>query len=73
MQKKKGSYEPETGKTVTWGVGVVNKYYDALREIVNDDNLENNVGAALGGGLENTKKLCPMKYNKAISGPDGEA
>lgn len=84
-RKTKGVYEPETGKTVTWNIGAVNNYYDALREIVDDDDLENvfenhiryseygNVGAALGGGFENTKELRPMKYDEAISGPDGEA
>ena len=40
-RKTKSVYEPETGKTVTWSVGSVNNYYDALREIVDDDNLEN--------------------------------
>ena len=70
---------------VRWSVRVVNNYYYALREIVDDDDHEtafdnhnryskySNVGAALGGGFENMKELCPMKYDKAIRGPDGEA
>ncbi len=64
---------------------MVNNYYYASREIVDDDDLEtafdnnnryskySNVGAALGGGFKNMKELCPMKYDEAISGPDGEA
>ena len=31
-----------------------------------------NVGAGLGGGFENTKELCVMKYEEAVSGPDGK-
>ena len=31
------------------------------------------VGAGIDGGFENTEELKPMKYKKAISGPDGEA
>jgi hypothetical protein len=31
-----------------------------------------NVGAGMGGGFENTKKLRVMNYKEAISGPDGE-
>ncbi len=27
----------------------------------------------MGGGFENTVELCPMKYDEAINGPDGEA
>ncbi len=32
-----------------------------------------NVGAGLGGGFEDTNELKPMKYNKAINGPDCKA
>ena len=31
------------------------------------------VGAGVGGGFDNTAELKPMKYEKAIQGPDGEA
>ena len=83
-RKKKGRYELETGKTVSWDVGVVHNYYNALLDIVDDDELEvamanhirygecANVGAALGGGFENTMELRPMN-DEAINGPDGEA
>jgi hypothetical protein len=84
-RKKLSRYEPETGKTVTWDIGAVHNYYNALLDIVDDDELEvamdnhirfgeyANVGAALGGGFENTMELRPMKYDEAINGPDGEA
>jgi hypothetical protein len=32
-----------------------------------------NIGACIGGGLENTMELKPMKYDEAINGPDGKA
>ena len=31
------------------------------------------VGAALGGGFDDTKELRVVKYEEAINGPDGEA
>ena len=32
-----------------------------------------NVGAGAGSRFEHTSELKPLKYNKAINGPDGEA
>ncbi len=32
-----------------------------------------NVGASIGGGVENTIELKPMKYNEAINRPDRKA
>ena len=32
-----------------------------------------NIGAGTGDDFEHTSELKPIKYNKAINGPDGEA
>ena len=53
-------------------------YYEALLEMASmakeaQEDLGNemaNVGAALGGGFENTRELRPMKCKEAMAGPD---
>jgi hypothetical protein len=53
-------------------------YYDTMAELEpeqygcnpQDANEVAAVGAGIGGGFENTAELKPMKYNKALNGPD---
>lgn len=81
--RKSGLYDPTTGKSVSFKLGAVQNYFASLAELDNDEvhlDLEvsngyveyHNVGAGVGGGFENTNQLKPMKYDEAVSGPDGE-
>ncbi len=47
-------------------------YYQCLKD--KNGKIEfANVGAGIGGGIEDTMELKPMKYKEAINGPDGKA
>ena len=73
-----------TTKPILVAIAAVQKYYDKLQEIDNDEmklSIEvsnvyvkySNVGAGTSGGFEHISELKPMKYNEAINGLDGEA
>jgi hypothetical protein len=51
-------------------------YYAALLRLTDMENALGKevglVGAALGGGFENTAELKPMKYDEAMETPDAE-
>jgi hypothetical protein len=70
--KRTMHYDHATGHTIGAEATALAHYYQYLKEA--DDNMEfANVGAGIGGGVENTMKLKPMKYKEAINGQDGEA
>ena len=77
---KRALYDPSNGKTIQFTA--IQNYYGALVELENEEvELSNelanlyvkysNVRAGVGGGFENTLELKPMRYEKAINGPDG--
>ena len=79
-----GTETPAWLKAINTGTAAAANYYASLAEIeeseiigismVTNEYIEYaNVGAGVGGGFDNTAELKPMKYEKAIQGPDGEA
>jgi hypothetical protein len=65
-------YDPMTGRRIGAEATALANYYQCLEDT--DGKMEfANIGAGIGGGFENTMELKPMKYKKAINGPDRKA
>ncbi len=64
-------YDPATGHTIGAEATALANYYHCFKEM--DGEMEfANLGAGIGGVIENTMELKPMKYKEANNGPDGE-
>jgi hypothetical protein len=65
-------YDPTTGHTMGTEATALAIYYQCLKNTHGEMEFAN-VGAGIGGGLENTMELKPMKNKEAINRPDGKA
>ncbi len=65
-------YDPATGCTIGAEATGLVSYYQCLKDMDGKMQLTN-VGAGIGGVVENTMKLKLMKYKEAMNRPDGEA
>ncbi len=64
-------YDPTTGCTIDAEATALANYYQYLKDTGGKMEFAN-VGAGIGGGVENTMELKPMKYKEAINGPGGK-
>jgi hypothetical protein len=65
-------YDPVMGRTIGAKATALANYYQCHKETEGKMEFAN-VGVGIGGGIENTMELKPIKYKETINGPDGEA